>query len=268
MAYLQICPFTRPQISFWSDILYNFRAEVFEDDREILNRLAEIENLLETEAQKISVLYSSTSHAQSETSPQSYISCPVPEPKSNIQGSFTFWSWTDDSTLSHLPPPTIPDSHKTSSSYLLTLPCVKALIGNHPSDFFFSLEARTELPPELSFGRAWDGPQTPLSIQREVADQCVSAFFYMVHLHNPILVRDYFEDIYSQFWETGPDSSVSSSLCMIVIALRCVADSSLAPTDFVTDPQECGTGSMQCRELLACHLGPAHTTRYVRSLWC
>lgn len=174
---------------------------------------------------------------QSENSPQSYISCPVPEPESSIQTSFRSGPWAGESTLSHFPPLTIPDGHKTSASYLLTLPCVKALIGDHPSDFFFSLEAKTELPPELSFDQAWQHrPQTPLSIQREVADQCVSTFFSLVHPHNPILVRDEFEQLYSQFWETGLDTSVSSSLCMIVIALGCVAQSSPASNDFVSDP--------------------------------
>lgn len=122
------------------------------------------------------------------------------------------------------PPLTIPAQHNTSSNYLLSLPQMKALIGEYPTDLFFLLESRNELPPELSF----DGWLTPLSqvhIDKETTDYLVTEFFSEAYHCHPILDHDTFQGIYSRFLEIGIDSSIESALCLVVFALGSVASS-------------------------------------------
>lgn len=129
----------------------------------------------------------------------------------------------------------IPVKHKTSSSYLLGLPPVKALIGEYPPDLFFRLESKSQLPPELDFD---NGPISlpPFEIPEQVASNLISVFFTVVHPNHPILNSEIFHEIYSKFLETGPDSSIESALCMVVLALGAVASSQLDPNIFNSSP--------------------------------
>lgn len=173
------------------------------------------------------------SQVHSETSPQSQASVPM----SGIQGAvnmpFSPWSFASD--LPNLPPLTIPVKHKTSSSYLLGLPAMKALIGEYPTDLFFLLESRKRLPPELSFDK-WPSPLPQIDIPRHLADELVSTFFSTAHHNHPILDQDEFYQVYSRFWETGPDSSIESALCMVVFALGTAAVSNPEQDDFNASP--------------------------------
>lgn len=154
-----------------------------------------------------------------------------------IQGAVNmpFSPWSFSSELPNLPPLTIPEKHKTSSSYLLGLPAMKALIGEYPTDLFFLLESRKRLPPELSFDK-WQSPLPQVDIPRQLADELVSTFFSTAHTNHPILDQDEFYQVYSQFWESGPDSSIESALCMVVFALGTVAVSSSDHDDFNSSP--------------------------------
>lgn len=139
------------------------------------------------------------------------------------------------SELANLPPLTIPVKHKTSSTYLLSLPSMKALIGEYPPDLFFLLESRSQLPPELSFEQL-SNPRPQLAIRRDIADELVSKFFTLAHPNHPILEYAEFEETYAQFLRTGPDSSISSALCMTVLALGAVAASPLKAPEFKLSP--------------------------------
>jgi len=168
----------------------------------------------------------------SHTRPADTISQASPACHTSVHAEFprpTVPSWTYSGLdfqpdLPNLPPLTIPFKHKTSSSYLLSLPPVKSLIGVYPTDLFFLLESKAQLPPELSF-ETWPAPKQPVDIDRNLADDLVSIFFASAHHNHPILDADEFRDLYSCFLENGPDSSAETALCMVVLALGAVAGS-------------------------------------------
>ncbi|THC99340.1 hypothetical protein EYZ11_001152 [Aspergillus tanneri] len=213
-----------------------YRIDTSGGTREILGRLRDIETLLENQSEKIAAISNTSNgafhHAHSVTTPQSQSSVPV----SGIQSaSWPFLGLDVQSDIAKLPPLTIPVKHKTSSSYLLRLPSMRALVGEYPPDLFFSLESRSYLPPELSLD-SWAMPQSQADIRRDVADQLVSTFFSLAHPNHPILEQTEFQEIYARFLENGPDSSVASALCMVVLALGAVADSPLKAADFKNSP--------------------------------
>lgn len=207
--------------------------------REILSRLREIEVLLEKQSEKLDTMSSErrASHAfdHSETSPQSQMSVPITGMQPRVGVPFSPWPFLGLDGQSHLPPLTIPVKHKTSSTYLLGLPAMKALIGEYPSDLFFLLESRKPLPPELSFD-TWPGPETPMSIDPSVASNLVASFFSSAHHNHPILDQHEFELIFSQFLKTGPDGSIASALCMVVFALGEVVASTPESHNFSQSP--------------------------------
>lgn len=158
--------------------------------------------------------------------------------RTNVGARYSTWSFPglqDSSDLPDLPPLTIPVKHKTSSSYLLGLPAMKALIGEYPNDLFFLLESRNPLPPELSFDK-WPVPRPAVNIPRDVADELVATFFSTAHHNHPILDQDEFKQVYSQFWDNGPDSSIASALCMVIFALGTVAGADPDSHIFDTSP--------------------------------
>lgn len=124
--------------------------------------------------------------------------------------------------ITEAPPLTIPVKHKTSSSYLLCLPDMKALIGEYPNDLFFLLESKNQLPPELTFD-GWDTPLSQVHIDKDVTDYLVTVFFAQSYPCHPILDRETFHGIYSHFLEVGIDSSVESALCLVVFSLGAAA---------------------------------------------
>lgn len=132
------------------------------------------------------------------------------------------------SEIAELPPLTIPIQHNTSSSYLLSLPEMKALIGEYPIDLFFLLESRNQLPPELAFN-GWLNPLSEVQIDKEVTDYLVSAFFSRPFLCHPILDRDTFQGIYSRFLDAGMDSSLETALCLVVFALGSASLTPMGP---------------------------------------
>jgi hypothetical protein len=144
--------------------------------------------------------------------------------------------WVDvQPDFANIPPLTIPVKHKTSSSYLLSLPAMKALIGEYPNDLFFLLESRNQLPPGLSLDK-WLPSPASVVVDRDETDYLVSFFFETAHHSHPILDQDAFEDIYVKFLEKGIDSSVESALCMVVFALGAVAAAPIGFQDFKSSP--------------------------------
>lgn len=129
-------------------------------------------------------------------------------------------------------PMNIPPKHKTSSSYLLGLPAMRALIGEYPTDLFFLLESRNPLPPELSLDTL-SGSRPPLQIDPTLADHLVSSFFSSAFVCHPIFNQEDFHEIYRNFLERVPDNSTESALCMVVLALGAI---SAAPTDPQSSP--------------------------------
>lgn len=165
-------------------------------------------------------------HLLNETSPQSHSSLPT----SNLYP--TGWSVAEQ-----LPPLTIPVKHRTSSSYLLTLPAIRSLIGENPPGLFFQLESKHPVPKGLSL----DGlsmvtqSRATLDLTQQHTDELVSSFFATAHTNHPLLDREEFEAIYFSFLHSEPDTSIECALCMIVFSLGAVASSSQSP-DFDESP--------------------------------
>ncbi|KAJ5951582.1 Transcription factor [Penicillium vulpinum] len=195
--------------------------------REILGRLHDIEAILKAQSHQISNItkFQNGAHDVPETSPPGHTSASARElPNATMSSPWSFAGLDMQPNLPELPPLTIPVKHKTSSSYLLSLPPVKSLIGEYPTDLFFLLESRAHLPQELSF-ETWAVPKLSMDIERDLATNLVSIFFASAHHDHPILDPGEFEEIFSQFLENGPDSSTTSALCMVVLALGAVAAS-------------------------------------------
>ncbi|CAK7200587.1 hypothetical protein SEUCBS139899_003285 [Sporothrix eucalyptigena] len=225
------------------------RIDTSGGSREILSRLRDIEAILESQADSLLTLAShgpashppATGHTgvpddRSMTSIPSIASLPMghmgvpltPLPLTNID-------MAED--MSGVPPLTIPVKHKTSSSYLLSLPAMKALIGEYPPDLFFLLESRDPLPPALAFN-AWPAmtarPLPPLS--RDVTDYLVTAFFSMAHESHPVLDEAEFRALYAQFNGDSDLTTIESALCLVVLAIGAVAMSSPETADFRRNP--------------------------------
>ncbi|CAI4212103.1 unnamed protein product [Parascedosporium putredinis] len=134
------------------------RIDTSGGSREILHKLQRIESLLDDQSRIVATLSSelhlrSTQEDIQGTSPNSQVSS-VPAIGSRFSVPITTWPaniYEAQSDVSILPPLDIPVKHKTSSSYLLTLPSMKALIGEYPTDLFFLLESKNPLPSQLSF---------------------------------------------------------------------------------------------------------------------
>lgn len=205
-----------------------------------MNKLQRVESILDTHTQAVAALSSELRRSGGQedaqgTSPHSHTSLPqiggqlnVPVPNWPTPGYDV-----EDSTT--LPPLDIPVQHKTSTSYLLGLPAMKALVGEYPKDLFFLLESKHALPPELSFETL---PRTPpaLHITREIADYLVATFFATVHANHPILDEGSFRELYHSFLDNGVDSSIESALCLVVFALSTVANASPESGNFSTSP--------------------------------
>ncbi|KAI1764535.1 putative C6 finger domain protein [Hypoxylon sp. FL1150] len=202
--------------------------------REILSRLGDIEAVLQEQSQHFAT-FSSISPIVGPplavTSPGSHASVSggsmggIPRVDSNPQWMFPTIESQSDMDSSE--PMNIPPKHKTSSSYLLSLPAIKALIGEYPTDLFFFLESRNPLPPELSLDTS--SSHSPLQIDPTLADHLVSSFFSSAHICHPILDREDFRNIYNNLLENGLDSSAESALCLVVLALGAISAAPTAP---------------------------------------
>lgn len=178
--------------------------------------------------------------SHNETSPQSQGSVPMTGMQPSSSMPFTPWAFPGldvQSSMPDLPPLTIPVGHRTSSSYLLSLPSMKALIGEYPTDLLYLLESKNSLPDGLAFDRV-SVPQPLIELNKEDANDLVSSFFSVAHPHHPILDEAEFGEIYRQFLQIGPDSSIESALCMVVLALGdvCASLPTNHPEEFGNSP--------------------------------
>lgn len=208
--------------------------------REILSRLGDIEAALQEQSQQFATFSSTINPELSPplpvTSSDSHASVSgasmrgIPRVDPNSQWLFPAVERQSDMESSE--PMNIPPKHKTSSSYLLGLPAMRALIGEYPTDLFFLLESRNPLPPELSLDTL-SGSRPPLQIDPTLADHLVSSFFSSAFVCHPIFNQEDFHEIYRNFLERVPDNSTESALCMVVLALGAI---SAAPTDPQSSP--------------------------------
>lgn len=215
------------------------RIDTSGGSREILTRLRHIEAMLDSNTQAVAALSSklqrrSVQNDVQGTSPHSHTSS-IPSSARRFDVPIPMWTTPgyDVSDNASLPALDIPVKHKTSSSYLLGMPAMKALVGEYPKDLFFRLESKNVLPPELSFETL---PRTPpqLYITQQMSDHLVATFFTTAHANYPILDEASFRELYYVFLENGVDSTVESALCLVVFALATVATAS--PETFSASP--------------------------------
>jgi hypothetical protein len=216
---------------FISNLRVGFRIDTSGGTKEILSRLKDIKATLDEQSQQFAS-FTSTMGSQSLQS----LSVTSPDGRSVSGGSVGSTqrvepriAWQESHIerhefLANSEPLNIPDKHKTSSSYLLGLPAMTALIGEYPPNLFFLLESRHSLPPELSLDN-WDTSMLPFHVDSSLTDPLVSAFFSTAHLCHPILDPEAFRELYRKFLENGADTSLESALCMVVFAIGAVATS-------------------------------------------
>ncbi|KAI1843931.1 hypothetical protein JX266_009987 [Neoarthrinium moseri] len=198
--------------------------------REIINRLRDIESILQGQAESIATLSLTAKSGSSDvagTSPASHTSLPLSQGLGITLAPLPVTNFNIQGGMAGVPPLTIPVQHKSSSSYLLTLPAAKALIGEYPPDLFFLLESRNPLPLPLSLDTWPDAMPPPMD--RQVTDYLVSAFFSTTHQNHPILDEAAFRELYLRFLEVEADKSAEHALCMVVLALGSVA---VTPSSF------------------------------------
>ncbi|KAH8888392.1 putative C6 finger domain protein [Thozetella sp. PMI_491] len=213
------------------------RIDTSGGSREILSRLRDIHSILEGQAESLASLSLNTGNARPDmatTSPESHSSIPFSQSTGTPAAPFLVPDLEAQEGISSLPPLIIPEKHRSSSSYLLSLPPTKALIGEYPPGLFFLLESKNPLPPPLSLEK-WSYAPPPL-IDRQATDYLVSVFFSTVHQNHPILDEAKFSDLYEQFLHRGVDTSVESALCMVVLALGSAAIASSGFDRFRDDP--------------------------------
>ena len=197
------------------------RIDTSGGSREINNRLRDIETMLGFQSDALNALAQNyRASSLTESSPQSH----PPNRLSNVQSM-------DWAAAESLPPLTIPVKHRTSSSYLLTLPAIKSLIGENPPDLFFRLESQNPVPEALSLPNLPMGalPPAVLDLRRSEADELVGNFFATAHANHPLLDETEFQGVYEHFMRVGPDSSIECALCMVVLSLGAAASSPRSP---------------------------------------
>lgn len=197
--------------------------------REIMNKLHEIETMLHSQTSLISNFPRGDGYSSSLPSIRSPPNNPVGTvaENSSIPNPSPWLAEIKNNSDMNLPPMSIPPEHKTSSTYLLSLPQVRSLVGDYPPDLFFHLESNDNLPFESGCDST-RGPEKPCQIDEVQAAELVSAFFSSAHQQHPVLDENEFHGLYSRFLENGPDSSVESALCMVVLA---IGEATITPAD-------------------------------------
>jgi hypothetical protein len=205
------------------------RIDTSGGSREIISRLKDIEAMLESQSDALTTLSQGGLSLQGihATSPQSQQSHPM----TNLPS-------IGMDMAESLPPLTIPIQHRTSSNFLLTLPMMKSLIGENPPDLFYRLEARKPVPAALSTDQMYLQSSTTSfpEFTLDEADQLATSFFANAHPSHPVLDQDEFWGIYNTFKHSNVDESLECALCMVVLAVGAVAQSSPDPYLFSETP--------------------------------
>ena len=144
---------------------------------------------------------------------------------------------------SNLPPFLIPHRHSTTTNRMLNLPQVKALVGEYPDDFFYTVEARNPLPSGLDVS---SGLPNSFPAVTSDTDRYIHHYFADVHPSYPILEKNVFLGMYEGVVSKGLAADLESAVFMAVVALGAIAGE--APT--ATDSGNVNSVSSQ-------HIGPA-----------
>lgn len=130
----------------------------------------------------------------------------------------------------------LPFGHSATLLRLLSLPPLRAVVGDVPKTYFLDLEESAGLPhlSDLIQPAQIDWP----SLEPNQARAFATAFFNEVSLHIPLITKDYFESLQNCFFQSGPSPNVETAICYCIWALGCLASSpnTVTVSESVDDP--------------------------------
>lgn len=116
----------------------------------------------------------------------------------------------------------IPYDHSTSANSLLAWPRVKALIGDYPEDYFFTLEQALPLPTCLDFPNDTTEHLSLPALNPGVLDSLAQNYFSVVHPNFPLFTYHEFGGWHANLYERGPGNTPETAICLCVYALGCL----------------------------------------------
>ncbi|KAF7117467.1 hypothetical protein CNMCM5793_006449 [Aspergillus hiratsukae] len=122
-----------------------------------------------------------------------------------------------------LPPLTIPLGHQTSTSSLLMLPLVQALVGVYPEDFFFRVESKRHVVPSIALPGVPDDDcvETP-PLDSDTTRALVDRFFETDHSINPFLDKKAFLARYNHVCNGHANMNDESAVVLAVLAIGAI----------------------------------------------
>jgi len=114
----------------------------------------------------------------------------------------------------------IPYDHSTSANSLLASPYIKALIGDYPKDYFFTIEQSLPLPNCLNIPN--NIPEYLPALSPDVLESLVQNYFSVTHPNFPIFTYQEFRQWHGYLYEHGPEDSLETAICLCVYALGCL----------------------------------------------
>ena len=122
----------------------------------------------------------------------------------------------------------IPHGHHTITASLFSLEPIKNLIGDYPSDFLFQIESSHPLPtPSAPPRQHLASAIGDINDDREGAKTLISQFFASVQPIFPIVDQDTFAAFFQKNIHDGPGRDVDVALCLAVLALGELANSTV-----------------------------------------
>ncbi|KAL3291693.1 Transcription factor, partial [Colletotrichum asianum] len=132
----------------------------------------------------------------------------------------------------------IPSGHHTTTSSLLSIEPVRALVGYYPEGLFYDLEASREASRVIPSDMMSDDLSLLLSqvdLSQETTDRLISDFFAFKHPQFPIINRDLFPEVFEKSKQDASKHIYGPSLgvCLLVLASGALGstDSPVSPDD-------------------------------------
>lgn len=115
----------------------------------------------------------------------------------------------------------MPSGHSGTLCWLLSLPTLRAVLGDFPKSHFYELEEDIALPLPLDLFQPLplEWPSLEPVRMRELAD----AYFDKNSSHLPLLTRHYYEELQGGLLSRGLQRDLETAICLCVCALGCVA---------------------------------------------
>lgn len=123
----------------------------------------------------------------------------------------------------------IPYDHSTSANSLLSWPRVKALVGDYPKDYFYTIEESLPLPNSLD--PFHDEADHWPAMSPNILDSLAHNYFATAHPNYPLFTSQTFQDWHTRLYEHGPQGTPETAICLCVYALGCLVSPGENRTD-------------------------------------